>query len=608
MTKRSRHLFDEIRFLFRAAKEDAVGVIVFAVTSATATIALNMTILAALPLLFWCAQRRCSPVEWMTVVGVTAVLLLGLRAAVRYTDGALSQSRDRFRTRGGTRLVRKALTVSYPTATDPARASRLNRAAAAMGTHIDAPAAHSWKTLCDLLVSGVGVLLTAALLSGRYTVLLAVTLTTALLGAVVHRAVSELGGRHGEEEQRHRERLRAMSRLASDPRPSKDIRVFGLATWICAMYDTTAAALGAIVDCRARIYTLYTFADAVLTVLTNGIALAVLVRDVTTGTLSIAAFVLYVATVGLLTQSVRGVVSNAATLSRELDSIGAYRAYLETEDAFLTEGGALPKRGAHTLELRDVTFTYPDADKPILKHINLTLRAGETLAVVGRDGVGKTTLVRLLCGLYDPDEGTVLLDGVDVKTLDRRAYYELFSTVFQENSLPAMTVAEIVSCQTDDVDHERLWRCLEQADLASTVLALPNEAQTVIGQTANDDGVKLSGGERQRLLLARALYKDGDILLLDEPTAALDPLAEHALYQEYDRMTDGKSAVFISHRLASTRFCDRIIYLKDGTIAEEGSHEELLARGGEYARLFEVQSRYYREGRDPDDDEIGTET
>ena len=226
------------------------------------------------------------------------------------------------------------------------------------------------------------------------------------------------------------------------------------------------------------------------------------------------------------------------------------------------------------------------------------MHPGEKLAVVGLNGAGKTTLVKLLCGLLDPTEGTVFLNDVDVKTFDRDAYYTLFSAVFQEYALLSTTVAENVAQADEKIDEARVWDCLEKAGLSQAIRALPQGIHTHVGREVYLDGVLFSGGQTQRLMLARALYKNGPILMLDEPTAALDPIAEDDIYQKYSAMTQGKTSVFISHRLASTRFCDRILFLDHGQIAEEGTHEALLAKNGGYAALFEVQSRYYQEGRE----------
>ena len=197
----------------------------------------------------------------------------------------------------------------------------------------------------------------------------------------------------------------------------------------------------------------------------------------------------------------------------------------------------------------------------------------------------------------------MLLNGQDIREFDRSAYYRLFSAVFQGFSILDTTIAECVAQTTDHIDRVKVDHCLAQVGLTEAIAKFPQGVDTHFGREVYLDGVQLSGGQTQRLMLARALYKDGPILVLDEPTAALDPIAENDIYQKYSDMTAGKTSVFISHRLASTRFCDRILFIADGGIAEEGTHKELLAKGGAYAELFAVQSRYYQEGGVQDEEE-----
>ena len=197
-----------------------------------------------------------------------------------------------------------------------------------------------------------------------------------------------------------------------------------------------------------------------------------------------------------------------------------------------------------------------------------------------------------------------MLDGVDVRNYNRRDYYKMFCAVFQENALLAGSVAMNVAQENKNIDMEKVKRCIEQAGLTEKIESLPDQYESLMERKVYEDAITLSGGETQRLMLARALYKNAPIIMLDEPTAALDPLAEEDIYMKYNRMTSGRSSVYISHRLASTRFCDRIVLLQDGKILEEGTHAQLMTLGGQYAQLFEVQSRYYREGA-VEDEEIG---
>ena len=242
-----------------------------------------------------------------------------------------------------------------------------------------------------------------------------------------------------------------------------------------------------------------------------------------------------------------------------------------------------------------MSFTYPGSEKPTLKDLNLTIRPGEKIALVGLNGAGKSTLVKLLCGLYRPTSGTIRVGGRSLSSYGREEYFSLIAAVFQDVKLLPLTIAQnVASDNGDGIDRERVKQCLSLAGLGEMAESLPKKEDTPLGRGVLDDGIELSGGERQKVWMARAFYKRAPILILDEPTAALDPLAEQEIYEKYVRMSEGKTSLFISHRLASTRFCDRIWLLENGRVTEQGSHEELMRKKGAYARLFEVQGKYYR--------------
>lgn len=280
-------------------------------------------------------------------------------------------------------------------------------------------------------------------------------------------------------------------------------------------------------------------------------------------------------------------------------SVNDYRGFLDIEDKMnLKEGERLPtgKELPCEIELKNLSFFYDEAESPSVDRFSLKIGKGEKIAVVGVNGAGKSTLVKLICGLFIPSEGQVLINGIDSRLFNRDKYYELFSTLFQDCSLLPATVAKnIALCEEDKIDRERLCECMHLAGIWDKVQSLDKKEKTLLVREVHDGAVAFSGGELQRLLLARALYKDAPIIILDEPTAALDPIAENEMYLKYSELTRDKTAIYISHRLSSTRFCDRIILLDDGKIAETGTHEELMRYNGKYARMFETQSRYYRE-------------
>lgn len=456
-----------------------------------------------------------------------------------------------------------------------------------------------WHTLTELCQNIGGFVVYLTILSHLDPVLLLVTIATCLAGFWVARRTSTWMYRHREEEETYYTRKRYVHRVAESVPVAKDIRIFGLQGWINDIYFSVHDVYLAFRLRAEKVKLLAELTEAVLTMARNGIAYVYLIQLALHENLSVGEFLLYFTAISTFAQWVMGILQSTLKLHTESLDISRVREFLDYPEPFRFSGGAaLPESRSYELELENVSFRYDGAEADTIHHLNLTVHPEEKLAIVGLNGAGKTTLVKLLCGLLDPTEGRVLLNGIDVRLFNRQEYYELFSAVFQEFSILNVTIAENIAQCAQDIDDARVQACLDQAGLTQTVAQLPQGVETYVGREVFLDGVLFSGGETQRLMLARTLYKDSPILVLDEPTAALDPLAENDIYLKYSDMTQGKTALFISHRLASTRFCDRIILLADGGIAEEGTHEALLAAGGPYAQLFEVQSRYYQEGKD----------
>lgn len=278
-----------------------------------------------------------------------------------------------------------------------------------------------------------------------------------------------------------------------------------------------------------------------------------------------------------------------------------------------------PLQAPISFEFQNVHYSYriPGEEGeqivPVIKGLDLNVKAGEKIAVVGVNGAGKSTLMKLLCGMLTPDEGVIRANGKDISRIQKRSYYSNFSAVFQNSKFLPVSIAENImlkkaggsgknsdsqqASSTEPLlseEEKRMWEVLRNVGLEEKVKALPEQERTLLVKKVTS-GVELSGGQEQRLLLARALYKDAPVLILDEPTAALDPISENEIYQKYHALTRGKTSFFVSHRLASTRFCDRIIFLENGRITEMGTHEELMEKNGAYADMFRVQSKYYAE-------------
>ncbi len=393
---------------------------------------------------------------------------------------------------------------------------------------------------------------------------------------------------------------------------AKDIRIFGMQHWLLQLRDHVLGELRSLEERRQRKNAFYEWIGILLSAVRDLGAYAYLLYRASCGTISSGEFVLYFGAVTGFSGFMSGIMGALASLRGAANSTDYIRAYLDLPEEDLTSGNTHinTRRPPLEIEFRDVCFSYKESEgaegdtapctKEIFRDLNLKIRQGEKIALVGINGAGKTTLVKLLCGIYDPDQGQILINGIDRRKFPKTEYYRLFSVVFQEQLILPFTVGENLAMdRMDQVNEEKAWEALDKAGLKQTFLEKGIGIRSYMTKVMMEDGVELSGGQQQRFLLARALYKDAPVLVLDEPTAALDPLAEREVYQHYNQYSQGKTALFISHRLASTRFSDRILLLENGRIAESGTHRELMQAGGSYAKMYEIQSSYYT-GGDPD--------
>ena len=341
-----------------------------------------------------------------------------------------------------------------------------------------------------------------------------------------------------------------------------------------------------------------TFVSLLVVLLRDGAAYAFLIQRAVTGQIDAAAFVLYFSAITSMSGFIMEIIGAWGSVEEGALKVSDIREYLDLK-GLLNRGEGIPlPTKPFSVEFRDVRYQYPEGEKKVLEHISFKIEAGEKIALVGVNGAGKTTLTMLMCGLLVPDEGEVLLDGHSVLEYNRDEMYTLFGVVPQTYHLLPVSLARNIAAadRNEEIDRDRLNRCIEIAGLTEKIASLPDGAETPLDRTVNDNGIELSGGETQKLLLARLLYRNPLCIILDEPTAALDPIAEDRMYHRYNEIAAHATSVFISHRLASTRFCDRIYLLDGARFAEIGTHDELMAAHGKYRELFDVQSKYYREG------------
>ena len=255
------------------------------------------------------------------------------------------------------------------------------------------------------------------------------------------------------------------------------------------------------------------------------------------------------------------------------------------------------EKDKYAIVLKDVVFSYENSQKPVLNKISFSIKYGERIAIVGINGAGKSTLVNIITGLLHPDSGNVYIDGENIYSYNSDELFEKFTTVFQDTVLLPTTISKNIALQNKrNINYKKIHECLTLSELSKKIASLPYKEESLLVRELNENAVSFSGGELQKLCLAKSLYKDAPIMILDEPTAALDPIAENHVYLKYEELTENKTSIYISHRLASTKFCDRIILLENGKIVEEGTHEDLMLLNGKYAEMYKMQGKYYKNG------------
>lgn len=310
------------------------------------------------------------------------------------------------------------------------------------------------------------------------------------------------------------------------------------------------------------------------------------------GLFGIGSLVLYS---GSFMQIINGVMMMANTFGKTAEMVPHVKYYfdiLDTKDTMTYGDKKLNTDKAFEIEFKNVSFKYPGSSNYSLKNINLKISNGEHLAVVGRNGSGKTTFIKLMCRLYDVTEGEILINGINIKEYSKESIINLYSVVFQDFQMFSLPVSDNI-CAGTEYDREKMLDCLEQANIKERILDMPEKDSTYLYKDIDKNGVEISGGEAQKLALARALYKDSPVVILDEPTAALDPVAENEIYNRFNSFVKNKTAIYISHRLSSCVFCSRIAVFDNAELAETGTHMQLLENNGKYSELWNAQAQYY---------------
>ena len=381
-------------------------------------------------------------------------------------------------------------------------------------------------------------------------------------------------------------------KLSKNAEASKDIKLYGFSDYLV---KTAADFIYQIEHINAK-YTKQSAAisgvRALLNLVRELVAYAYLTYLVLKNRLSVSDFIFCFGIITGFSNWIMNLVFSFMEISRCCTDCALYREFVEES---VSEGKPEVDFGeVRSIEFSNVFFTYPASDTETIRNMSFKVNKGENIAIVGENGAGKTTAIKLLCGLYYPSEGDILINGRSSREFSSDSCFDLFSAVFQDYCFMPMTIAENITAE-QSYDKERLFAAFDKAGITDKINSLSEKENTLMVKDVYKNAADFSGGEKQKLLLAKAVYKNAPVLVLDEPTAALDPISENELYLKYNELTEDKISFFISHRLSSTRFCDRILFIKDGAVAESGTHEELMAKKGAYYRMYQTQSMYYRE-------------
>ena len=496
----------------------------------------------------------------------------------------------------------KCLNTDYENIESPKFRFLMQRAdEALMGSNSGSVVEQMSKESIALVTSILGYILFGTVLSFANPLIILFLTIMPIINYFVIRSIQKYQYKSKDETTPLDKKLWYIATNAENYKSAKDIRLYGMNSWLIKMFKYFTKERLRWDAKLSKKYFISSVIEGIVILLRDGGAYILLIYMVAGNQISIENFILYFSAVGAFTGMVGSIIGQFASLNSISLIACDLRDFLDYPERFnrlkSLSDLSVKARNNPIIDIDNISFTYPGADKKTIIGFTYRICKGEKIAIVGLNGAGKTTLIKMVCGLYTPDNGVIRLNNVDMKDYNIQEYYSLFSVVFQDHNFMPLTIAETVaSASPEIIDRDRVIECLKEAGLYEKVHSLKNGIDTLLNKQINEDGIDLSGGEYQKLLLARAIYKDSPIIILDEPTASLDPVAENELYLKYNSLFKDKTAIFISHRLSSTRFCDKILLLQNGQLLEVGTHEELLNLNGKYAELFNVQKKYYVEG------------
>lgn len=491
----------------------------------------------------------------------------------------------------------KTLDMDYSIATSKEGKMKIEKGHSAINRNVYVNMASYYINLTEFLKSVLVLISFSTVILLLDPVVILILLITYLIDGVISVKVQKGKNSVKEERASVNRRLGYVLDDIGNSLMAKDIKIYKMMNWINENTDKYIKESNELEKRALRKDTNQHLAEALLVFVRTGGAYFYLLWKMFHSNMTIGDFTLYFGAITGLGQWLSQIVTRIGNLTIANYLVDDYRNLIETKDHMNREKSSVNPnvKAACEIKFEDVSFQYEGTDRPILNHINLTIHKGEKLALVGNNGAGKTTLIKLACGLLPPKSGKIFFNGIDISEYNRDEYYKMISASFQNVCLLPMSIAMNVGYNTENsINREKLHKAVKLAGLEEKLLSLPYGMDTELVPSVTEGGINLSGGETQKLMLARAIFKEAPLIIMDEPTAALDPIAEQEMYLKYNELTKNRTAIYISHRLSSTKFCDRIILLDHGIIVESGTHDELMNLSGKYKELYDVQSQYYK--------------
>ena len=601
-SKKKKRLIENIIFCHKKLKEYK-GMKYFILAPLFILVSVAVPLLFALlpSIVIKVLTSNFSVVKVILSVSISAAVLCIMQYLLKNLEISTLNERFLFRIALAKEFSEKTISIPYEVAESSEGKKGIQKALAAIysgnDVGIEAIIYLTSKIIINILGLGIYAFITASL----HPLLMILLIVCPIARLIVLKLNIRWQEEHKKEWTPLEVKLRYLEKESLDLRHGKDIRLYQIEKWfIKTFHKLIKNRLNWNGKEIIRKFSAQSV-DRVMSLVRDISCYGYLIYQITQG-MDISQFVLYLGIIGGFNQWIQNIFESYGKLLENNIIINDYREFMNMENYFDIGGNkSIPKSKTYTITLENVSFTYPGNEVPVFEDLNLTIRKGEKLAIVGVNGAGKSTLIKLICGLYNPQKGRILIDGIDIKEFNLKDYYDLYSVVFQDVFAFAFPLVDNITCNSSvSINMKNLNASINMAGLSGKINSLEKGIHSNLLKDLEDDGINLSGGEMQKLMLARALYKDAPIIILDEPTAALDPIAELEMYEKYNSFAKGKTSIFISHRLSSTVFCDRIIFLKNGKIVESGNHQELMRLKGEYANMYELQAHYYQEEVDGD--------